>query len=77
MIKVSIPDNNVFFSTKHSLGADYLKIFELFYDNLYFEKEHKFSMLDELIFEYGNIQLNINYSDMLPILTFKKIYNIY
>ena len=77
LIKVSIPDNNVFFSTKHSLGADYLKIFELFYDNLYFEKEHKFSMLDELIFEYGNIQLNINYSDMLPILTFKKIYNIY
>ena len=76
LIKISTPDNNVFFSTKHSLGADYLKIFELFYNNLYFEKDYRFNIIDEIIYEYDNIQLNIDYSQLLPIITFKKIRSI-
>ena len=76
LIKISTIDNNVFFSTEHSLGADYLKIFELFYNNLHFEKDYKFNIIDEIIYEYDNIQLNINYDNILPILRLKKIYSI-
>ena len=76
LIKVSIPDNNIFFSTSHSLGADYLKLFELFYSNLHFEKDCMFNMLDEITFESdNNIQLSIDYSNILPTMRFKAIDN--
>ncbi|WP_317366938.1 hypothetical protein [uncultured Tyzzerella sp.] len=70
IIKISQPDNEVFFSTEHSLDVNYLKLFDLFYNSVSFEKGDKINIVDAIIFENDGLILKIDYTNLFPVLNF-------
>ena len=72
LIKVYKADNKVFFSTTHSLGANFLELFDLFYNNICFEKGNIFNIIDEIKFTFDNMSLNISYTNLYPYVYFSR-----
>ena len=69
---ISKPDNNIFFSNEHSLGDDFLNLFDLFYSQIKFEKNNIFNLPKEIIYNTKDLSLKIDYSNIYPqIILFK------
>lgn len=64
--------NEVFPSLAHGLGADYLKLFDLFYSSINFSKGFDFNFPDKLFFTDDDFKIVLDYSNTLPIIKIEK-----
>lgn len=62
-------DNDIFKSTNHGLGADFLKLFDLVMNklNINFEKNINFNLPQQIEYESKKNKYIINYENVLPI----------
>lgn len=62
-------DNDIFKSTDHGLGADFLKIFDLAMNNLNFkfDKSTEFTLPQQVTYESEKNSYTFNYENILPI----------
>lgn len=71
IILIQKPDYEKFYSTGHGLEADFLKLFVFWYLNITFDKDFIFNFPKDITFNDGNIEFNIDYSNILPNLRLK------
>lgn len=62
-------DGEIFKSTNHGLGADFLKLFDYTIENIKFEKNIFFNLQQEVIVKAGEKNYCIDYKDVLPLFT--------
>lgn len=61
-------DGEIFKSTDHGLGADFINLFDYAYNKLVFEKDLFLNLPNEVIIKTDNHEYSINYNNILPIL---------